>query len=139
MKKSTMILAGLILMPVLSFAQLHLTWEPGSMSPAEAVACNQYREVCPYNGGGTGGDNLPACTQVCVSYVSPLQLLNVVNTHGNSLMQLETNIAIVRQDFQPSISAHATEINNIKSSLSTAELQRMIQKAVREELNQRGL
>ncbi len=139
MKKSSMILGLLTLLPAVSFAQLHLTWETGSFSPAEAVACNQYREVCPYNGGGTGGDNVPVCTQVCVSYVSPIQLLNVVNTHGNSLMQMETNIRAVRQDFQPSISAQATEISNIKSSLSSAELQRMIQKAVREELNQRGL
>jgi hypothetical protein len=130
MKKSTMILGMLMLLPALSQAQV-FSWEGGrAIDPGSVVACNSYENQCNPEG---------SCTRVCVSFISISQLTNVILGQANRSASIEQNLTSVRQEFQPSIAAHANEINSIKSTISSAQLQRMIQKAVREELNQRGL
>jgi hypothetical protein len=131
MKKSTMILAGLILAPAFVNAQV-FSWEAGILEQ-QVVVCNKYSQTC------TPTEINEGCTHKCISYISIGQLTNVLLGQANKSASLEAGINSVRSDIAPSLNAHAAEINNIKTSLSSAEIQRMIQKAVREELTQRGL
>jgi len=132
MNKCIGLLGSLFLVPAMSFAQA-LNWENGRSNPGDVVACASATRECTWQGESE------TCTTVCLQYISAPNLMNIINLHSNRSAALESSVASVRQDLRPAIDAHTAELNSLKSNISSSELQRLIQKAVREELNQRGL
>jgi len=133
MKKMIGLFGSLILLPAISFAQA-LNWEQGRSGLWDVVACAATSQECV-----TTNIDSQQCTTVCNQYISASNLINTINLQSNRSAALESSVASVRQDLRPSIDAHTAELNSLKNNISTSELQRLIQKAVREELNQRGL
>ncbi len=132
MKNGIRILLCLNLLPAISFAQA-LNWETGFANALDVVTCAHVEHQC------VDTETSHSCNDVCTQYISNTNLFNTINAQSNRAANIEASVVAIRQDLKPSIEANTTELNNLKSSVSNAELQRLIQKFVREELNQRGL